>query len=664
VTFNLLSRPFLKARLVTGEERSFGVLGLLKNAHLIRHLSPFSPLDEFAIHRFLLVVLHEASPGEVLDQRAIGPELVAAISRKTILFDLFDKERPFFQDGKARDQEERPASDLFAELPSDTAINHYRHVYDSGVALCPSCCAVGLLRLPTFCTQGGQGKAPSVNAAPPVYAMPIGTTLLETLAINLPAFSVMHGDRPCWSGQSESKQLGPLEGLTWQARRALLLPTPGEGRCCSRCGGQEDGPDPRIVRQVIFAKGRTLREVAGRDWRDPHAAHLDGGVIRPPESVADPLAAAAQLLKIARSLLCSLVPMEDGSGVDAVRRAAASLEGAPLFVSSISFATRQAKALDDFVTTWQLSGALNAVTATRLLSELDWYEDTVWDFQKQAWNRLRAERPATNGKSSAAPSRSSLQYCHHNAAREFRRLLANPNDIDLWRASVRQSIFDGFKDWLVPVAQPLKVADRDEQFKLEIARLHEWASDQQQNTNPRTELPNERQFIQRLYRLRQDACDRLKRLGNQPLEDNGRTFDLYADLWWPQRGHLRNRLAVMTVAALFPWLPSRSGWHDFGLAVRILGRKRDKNVERVHRQFEAVLAAPLVILRATLLPLIRDMARLQISLDWACVLRDLKKWNHREQPIQRQWAHSFYTGTYYADRDSSTSESLAVESES
>src|SRR5947207_1369527 len=84
-------------------------------------------------------------------------------------------------------------------------------------------------------------------------------------SINLPALAVIDGDRPCWSGQSESKQLGPLEGFTWQARRALLLPIAAEGRTCSRCGGQEDGANPRIVRRIIFAKGRTRGEAAGRD---------------------------------------------------------------------------------------------------------------------------------------------------------------------------------------------------------------------------------------------------------------------------------------------------------------------------------------------------------------------------------------------------------------
>src|SRR5207249_5863302 len=106
----------------------------------------------------------------------------------------------------------------------------------------------------------------------------------------------------CWSGRSDSKQLGALEGFTWQPRRVLLFPESAQGRKCTRCGGREDGSNPRIVSRIIFAKGRTLSETAGRAWRDPHAAYLDGSVIRPPEPVADPIAAAAQVLSIARSL--------------------------------------------------------------------------------------------------------------------------------------------------------------------------------------------------------------------------------------------------------------------------------------------------------------------------------------------------------------------------
>jgi CRISPR type I-E-associated protein CasB/Cse2 len=120
----------------------------------------------------------------------------------------------------------------------------------------------------------------------------------------------------------------------------------------------------------------------------------------------------------------------------------------------------------------------------------------------------------------------------------------------------------------------------------------------------------------------------------------------------------------MVIATLFPWLPTATGEPDFGLAARTLGRNRAGSMDRVRRQLEDVLAAPLLVLTAKLLPLVRDMSRLRIRLDWAHVLSDLKKWNFQEQPIQRRWARSFLTGYRHADRDSRAAESLAVQSES
>lgn len=129
MSFNLFSRRFVNAKLLNGEEQIFDLLGLLRKSAEIRCIAMASPLDDFAIHRLLLCLIHEASPGEVIAD-GLSDDLLKTILQREKLFDLFDKNRPFFQDPTAIENERRPVSDLFAEMPSDTGINHTWHIYD------------------------------------------------------------------------------------------------------------------------------------------------------------------------------------------------------------------------------------------------------------------------------------------------------------------------------------------------------------------------------------------------------------------------------------------------------------------------------------------------------------------------------------------------------
>jgi hypothetical protein len=43
---------------------------------------------------------------------------------------------------------------------------------------------MGLLRLPVFATSGGRGKPPGINAKPPIYVIPLGLSLAETLRLS------------------------------------------------------------------------------------------------------------------------------------------------------------------------------------------------------------------------------------------------------------------------------------------------------------------------------------------------------------------------------------------------------------------------------------------------------------------------------------------------
>src|SRR5690606_13138708 len=61
---------------------------------------------------------------------------------------------------------------------------HFRHSKDEKDGLCLPCCVLGLLRLPLFSVSGLPDLKSGINGVPPIYVVPVGLTLAETLAAN------------------------------------------------------------------------------------------------------------------------------------------------------------------------------------------------------------------------------------------------------------------------------------------------------------------------------------------------------------------------------------------------------------------------------------------------------------------------------------------------
>ncbi len=388
-TFNLVDEPFIPCR-TDGGVTWCNLRDTLVRSHELREIDAASPLTAFALYRFLLVIVHRCLDADDWSAGRLPAEKIEKyLETFRDRFDLFDAERPFLQRAVEGKPGLRPVSDLIAELPAATNINHNRHTLDETVSLCPVCCTHGLLRLAPYCGEGGSGKSPSINKPPPAYFLPLGSTLFDTLRLNAAALPVVPGDGPQWEdARSTSERIGPLEAFTWEPRTVQLLPRAADGTTCSLCG-RSDGP---TVSEIVFLKGRDRSGPRVREWRDPHAAYLEETrgrtvVVRtqvPPETVQHTESAAgfwrqaAAVILRAEGFRCAAV---DALG-DSIRR-----------VRVVAFHTRKAKVLHDHGGEWIVEVS-NDSGRSELLRHLEWLREGLAEIGEDLAARHEFERQA------------------------------------------------------------------------------------------------------------------------------------------------------------------------------------------------------------------------------------------------------------------------------
>lgn len=134
-----------------------------------------------------------------------------------------------------------------------------------------------------FMTAGGAGLSPSINGAPPIYALPVGFNLYETLCLNLPWKRDETGDgKVAWRELrvpgSERVEATHPEALTWRPRKVQLVPDPQSGMVSAMKFEKGDSTrlgwsDPNLGYKEENDKSTPIRMREGRPvWRD--AGHL------------------------------------------------------------------------------------------------------------------------------------------------------------------------------------------------------------------------------------------------------------------------------------------------------------------------------------------------------------------------------------------------------
>jgi CRISPR system Cascade subunit CasA len=292
-SFNLWTEPWIALEKPDGAIERAGIEKTLLNAEERRAIYDPSPLSVVGIHRLLVAILQFAiQPEQDADLKNLWkagkfPRVsIEAFGRQyASRFDLFSAKEPFLQSANIpleANKDAKPVVYLAPEIPAGTGITHYRHGEEDEQTFCPACAARGLVAIPAFATTGGAGIKPSINGVPPIYILPGGKNLFESLAASLtrsdyqPKIASRKKDDVWWVrkpivGKSAIvREVGYLHSLTFPARRVRLHPEALHTRC-SRCNMESVW----VVRQMVFEMGES-RPKDAEFWFDPFAAYKMG----------------------------------------------------------------------------------------------------------------------------------------------------------------------------------------------------------------------------------------------------------------------------------------------------------------------------------------------------------------------------------------------------
>ena len=292
IQFDLWNEPWIGLEKEGGGIVRLGIGQALLCAHEFSGIYELSPLVVVGIHRLLTAILQDMySPAADKDlrrlwsMRQISPgDLLAFATKFGDRFDLFSPDMPFYQSADVspvpvKGENIKSIANILPDVPSGTEHTHYRHGVQADQIFCPVCAAGGMVALPAFSTSGGAGIKPSINGVPPLYVIPCGSNLLESLLLSLvlpnyqPTARSVDNDMVWWKRDpriprsAEVVSVGYLHSLTFQPRRVRLYPEVVESNC-SRCGQ----PTTIGVRRMIFDMGESRPKDAPA-WFDPFAAY-------------------------------------------------------------------------------------------------------------------------------------------------------------------------------------------------------------------------------------------------------------------------------------------------------------------------------------------------------------------------------------------------------
>ena len=306
-TFNLWSAPWLTVERPSGQLHTLSIEQTLSEAHLIHTLYDPSPLVVVGVHRLLVAILQTVyAPQNIPDLVKIWrdkhflPDKITTFGAQYAgRFDLFATDVPFYQSADlplqpTKGDKAKPVGYLLEEQPTGTAVTHYNHSYDDELIFCSGCVAKGLLVMPAFASSGGAGIKPSINGVPPMYVLPGGETLFQSLtaSLTIPAYQPptfqpgIQPDEGVWwkrpsptmvEKKGEVQRVSYLHSLTFPARRIRLHPV-SMHQPCTRCGQQTSWGTQTMVYEM--GEDRTTATW----WRDPFAAYR-----RPDNDKVDPL---------------------------------------------------------------------------------------------------------------------------------------------------------------------------------------------------------------------------------------------------------------------------------------------------------------------------------------------------------------------------------------
>lgn len=272
MTYNLLDESWIPVLYRNGRRERLGILKALEEAASIRQIAASNPMDRVAILRFLLALLYwcrgnpaTEEPGE---NNLFTKECFEKLEGHRECFNLLGEGKRFYQYSDATRR--RTVTDLLHEIPTGNNFWHFRHSTDNVNGLCPSCCAIGLLRLPLFSVSGLPNLKAGINGTPPIYVIPLGRSLSETLQFNWRPCNEL--GEPTWIKSDHApaveREVPTLVGLTLLSRRVYLDIPSKPPDCCTGCGNKESV----LIRTCAF---ETAGDQKNDYWNDPHVVYSE-----------------------------------------------------------------------------------------------------------------------------------------------------------------------------------------------------------------------------------------------------------------------------------------------------------------------------------------------------------------------------------------------------
>lgn len=281
MTYNLLDEEWIPVLYNNGTFRLLNVEKVFEEARDIRCITLASPLDLFAVYRFLLTLIYwkaELGAGitnvrESLLNDGVPREVLNGVMAEKRCFDLFDDKLPFMQDPfLCAEKDLKSVGSLFAELSTGTNIAHFHHGDDENTSLCLQCVTLGMLRVVPWTQFGGAGLFPSIHGSPPIMAIATGDNLSVTLGLNLVLLEGKPGEA-IWSGHfkpsGSTEPIAYLQALTWNPR-CIFLPAPQNG-VCWYCGKE----GVLVVGKIAYKKNEKTKSYKEQGWRDPSAFYFE-----------------------------------------------------------------------------------------------------------------------------------------------------------------------------------------------------------------------------------------------------------------------------------------------------------------------------------------------------------------------------------------------------
>ncbi len=248
-TFNLIDESWIPVIDLEGHGTEVSMRHALAHAHEYQSVTATSGLATASILRLLLAVLHRTHDtssrrawGNLYQQGYFEEQALEAYWRTwSYRFDLFDPERPFYQQHAGRD--DLNPKQIIEIYPGISTAAHYNHrVKNEEFFLTPGQSACGLLVSQTFGTGIGVIPSEKISIKASTWNSGLvffiqGDSLFETLIYNLhrydesnpsPELFQSDADRPNWEAanpyEPRDHPLGYLDYLTWPSRRVRLIP--------------------------------------------------------------------------------------------------------------------------------------------------------------------------------------------------------------------------------------------------------------------------------------------------------------------------------------------------------------------------------------------------------------------------------------------------------